>query len=216
MDQLWTAIITTACTVAVSLLVTYLFNKLSGVPKKLSDEKQARQQKITSLEQKDASLETKIETVDADLQNLINAKFTALNTRLECVEESVSHYPEYREQSLRIQGQLQQSDISILEVCNAIKEDVTANRTMLDSRLKSLENREKNALREKIYHLWRTFTDLNLNPMQAWTDMERHSFNELVKDYESLGGNDYVHKVIIPAMARLNVIYMEDLEAVKD
>jgi hypothetical protein len=205
MDQLWTAIITTACTVAASLLVTYLFNKISGVPKKISDEKKAREQKMTCLEQKNAALETKVETLT-----------TELSTRLTVVEEAVSHYPEYREQSLHIQQQLQEADTGILDVCKAIKDDVVANREMLDSRLKSLENREKNALREKIYHLWRTFTDLNLNPMQAWTDMERHSFNELVRDYESLGGNDYVHKVIIPAMARLNVVYMDDLDAVKE
>lgn len=205
MDQLWTAIITTACTVAVSLVVTYLFNKLSGVPKKLSDEKKAREQKMTCLEQKNAALETKVETLT-----------TELGTRLTAVEEAVGHYPEYRAQSLQIQQQLKEADTGILDVCRAIKEDVVANRIMLDTRLKSLEDREKNALREKIYHLWRTFTDLNLNPMQAWTDMERHSFNELIKDYESLGGNDYVHKVIIPAMARLNVVYMEDLEAVKE
>jgi cell division protein FtsB len=205
MDQLWTAIITTACTVAASLLVTYLFNKISGVPKKISDEKKAREQKMTCLEQKNAALETKVETLT-----------TELSTRLTAVEEAVSHYPEYRAQSLCIQQQLQEADTGILDVCKAIKDDVVANREMLDSRLKSLENREKNALREKIYHLWRTFTDLNLNPMQAWTDMERHSFNELVRDYESLGGNDYVHKVIIPAMARLNVIYMDDLDAVKE
>jgi cell division protein FtsB len=205
MDQLWTAIITTACTVAVSLLVTYFFNKISGVPKKISDEKKAREQKMTCLEQKNAALETKVETLT-----------TELSTRLTAVEEAVSHYPEYRAQSLCIQQQLQEADTGILDVCKAIKDDVVANREMLDSRLKSLENREKNALREKIYHLWRTFTDLNLNPMQAWTDMERHSFNELVRDYESLGGNDYVHKVIIPAMARLNVVYMDDLDAVKE
>jgi cell division protein FtsB len=205
MDQLWTAIITTACTVAASLVVTYLFNKISGVPKKISDEKKAREQKMTCLEQKNAALETKVETLT-----------TELSTRLTAVEEAVSHYPEYRAQSLCIQQQLQEADTGILDVCKAIKDDVVANREMLDSRLKSLENREKNALREKIYHLWRTFTDLNLNPMQAWTDMERHSFNELVRDYESLGGNDYVHKVIIPAMTRLNVVYMDDLDAVKE
>lgn len=205
MDQLWTAIITTACTVAASLLVTYLFNKLSGVPKKISDEKKAREQKMTCLEQKNAALETKVETLA-----------TELNTRLTAVEEAVGHYPEYRAQSLQIQQQLKEADTGILDVCRAIKEDVVANRQMLDTRLKSLEDREKNALREKIYHLWRTFTNLNLNPMQAWTDMERHSFNELIKDYESLGGNDYVHTVIIPAMTRLNVVYMEDLDAVKE
>lgn len=46
--------------------------------------------------------------------------------------------------------------------------------------------------------------------------MEHHSFFELVKDYESLGGNDYVHKVILPAMNKLEIINMDDLEAVKE
>ena len=56
----------------------------------------------------------------------------------------------------------------------------------------------------------------NLNPKQAWTDMEQHTFNELVRDYESLGGNDFVHKVILPDMSRLAVIsYENDLDAVK-
>lgn len=136
--------------------------------------------------------------------------------RIKVLEDAVNKYPAYREQSLFIQQQLKQSDVNILEVCNTIKEDVNANRQMLDTRLKSLENREKNALREKIYHLWRTFTDEYLNPMQAWTDMERHSFNELVKDYESLGGNDYVHKVILPDMTELRVISMDNLDGVKE
>ena len=46
--------------------------------------------------------------------------------------------------------------------------------------------------------------------------MEKHSFDELVKDYESLGGNDYVHKVILPDMIQLRVIYMTNLNAVKE
>lgn len=206
MDQLWTAIITTACTVAVSLLVTYLFNKLSGVPKRLSDEKKAREQKIASLEQKNAALETKLETVT-----------TELTARIVAVEESVSHYPEYRAQSLAIQQQLRETDTGILDVCKAIKDEVQTNRNLLDTRLKSLESREKNALRDKIYKHWRNFTNINLNPRQAWTDMEQHTFMELVRDYESLGGNDFVHKVILPEMSRLDVIYYaDDLDAIKE
>jgi myosin heavy subunit len=216
MDQLWTAIITTICTVAASLLVTFIFNKISGVPKKLSDEKKAREQKIAALEQKNASLETKVETLSTELSALITSKHEALSTRLDTLENSVNRYPEYRAQSLCIQQQLQDADNGILEVCKAIKDDVVANREMLDSRLKSLEAREKNALRDKIYAHWRNFTNLNLNPQQAWTDMEQHTFNELVRDYESLGGNDFVHKVILPDMSRLAVIsYADDLDAVK-
>lgn len=194
MDQIWAAILTTAGTVFASLLVTFIFNKVSGLPQELKKEKLDRQKKMT------------------DVENSVNC----IIDRLERVEEAVSHYPEYREQSLKIQKQLKESDVNILEVCTAIKEDVVANREMLDSRLKSLERREKNALREKILGLYRTFTDEILNPMQAWTDMERHSFFELVKDYESLGGNDYVHKVILPAMNKLDVVTMDNLDAVKE
>ena len=51
--------------------------------------------------------------------------------------------------------------------------------------------------------------------METWTDMEKHSFDELVKDYESLGGNDFVHNIILPDMIRLRVVPMSDLEVVK-
>ena len=221
MNQLLTAIITTACTVAASLLVTYIFNKVSGLPKKIADEKKAREERLATIEETAETNKTevleKINAVKTELTQNFDAFASDVNTRLGAVEEAVSHYPEYREQSIRAQTQLQQTDKSILEVCTAIKEDVVANRAMLDSRLKSLEDREKNALRDKIYAHWRNFTNINLNPRQAWTDMEQHTFNELVKDYESLGGNDYVHKVIIPEMARLIVIpYMDNLDAVKE
>lgn len=220
MNQLLLAVITTACTVAVSLLVTYIFNKVAGVPKKIADEKKANQKRLSDVEVKCETLDTKIDSTSNEILESIDRKFTEFTDsfidRLECVEETTSHYPEYRQQSLQIQSQLREADIGILEVCTAIKEDVLANRKLLDERLKSLERREKNALREKIIGLYRTFTDKTLNPNQAWTDMEHHSFFELVKDYESLGGNDYVHKVILPAMNQLNIIYMDDLDAVKE
>lgn len=135
-------IITTVCTVAASLLVTYIFNKVSGLPKKLSDEKKAREKRVDDLE---IAITTKYDD--------LTTKVSTICTRLDAAEEAIGHYPEYREQSLNMQHQLQQQDINILDVCNSIKNEVAANRVMLDSRLKSLEEREKNALREKIYHL---------------------------------------------------------------
>lgn len=216
MGQLWIAVVTTACTVTASLLVTFIFNKVSGIPKRLNDEKKAREQKITELEQKNVALEAKVETLSTELSALITSKHATLSTRLDVLETAVNKYPEYRAQSLQIQQQLKEEDKGILDVCKAIKEDVITTREMLDSRLKSLESREKNALRDKIYAHWRNFTNPNLNPKQAWTDMEQHTFNELVRDYESLGGNDFVHKVILPDMSRLAVIsYENDLDEVK-
>lgn len=183
MDGIWTAVISTAVTVFVSLLVTFIFNKVSGMPAEIKKQKKEQQQKITNLE-----------------------------TRIETVEEAVSHYPEYRAQSLRIQKELQCKDESILSVCEKIEKIGQK----LDDRLIELERREKNSLRAKILNEYRLYTNERKNPMKAWTEMEHHSFFKLVEDYESLGGNDYVHGTILPAMNELDVIPMDRLTKIKE
>ena len=50
MDGIWTAVISTAVTVFVSLLVTFIFNKVSGMPAEIKKQKKEQQQKITNLE----------------------------------------------------------------------------------------------------------------------------------------------------------------------
>ena len=70
--------------------------------------------------------------------------------------------------------------------------------------------REKNAIRAKILDEYRFLADVTKNPMLAWSEMEHHAFFELVKDYEDLHGNDYVHKTVIPAMNGLVVVSMSD------
>lgn len=182
MNEIWTVVISTAVTVFVSLLVTFIFNKVSGIPAEMKKQKKAQQDKLDDLEE-----------------------------RLLKVEESVSHYPEYRAQSLKIQKELQCKDESILSVCEKIEKIGQK----LDERLIELERREKNSLRAKILTEYRLYTDERKNPKLAWTEMEHHSFFKLVEDYESLGGNDYVHGTIIPAMNELDVIPMADLTAVK-
>ena len=43
--------------------------------------------------------------------------------------------------------------------------------------------------------------------------MEHHAFFELVRDYEELHGNDYVHTTVLPAVNELSVIPMSDKQA---
>lgn len=193
MDQIWVDVLTTICTVIASLAATLIFNKLVGIPKALQKQRDDERKRITKLE-----------------ETVLN-----MEARLSRVEEAVGHYPEYRAQSLRIQEQLKQADTSILEVCDTIKSVVIANGERMDKRLSDLESREKNSLRAKILSEYRLLTDTAKNPMQAWSEMEAHSFFALVKDYESLGGNDYVHKTILPAMNELDIIPMSDLESLK-
>ena len=186
--------IVAAVTCLASLLVTFIFNKVAGIPKDLKKQRESDRKRIENIE----------ETVEK------------MEERLAKVEEAVGHYPEYRAQSLQIQTQLKQTDNHILEVCDSIKSAVIANVERLDKRLGDLERREKNALRAKILDEYRFYTDERKNPLKAWSEMEHHSFFKLVEDYESLGGNDYVHGTIVPAMNELDVISMSDSDKLKE
>ena len=186
--------IVAAVTCLASLLVTFIFNKVAGIPKELKKQREADRKRVANLE----------ETIEK------------MEERLVKVEEAVGHYPEYRAQSLQIQTQLKQADNHILEVCDSIKSAVIANGENLDKRLDDLERRERNSLRAKILDEYRLYTDERKNPKQAWTEMEHHSFFKLVEDYESLGGNDYVHSTVLPAMNELDVISMSDLDKLKE
>lgn len=104
----------------------------------------------------------------------------------------------------------------LVETCNNIQAGVDRNQEILNERLDRLEDRERNALRAKILEMHRTFTNKRMNPMQAWTEMERDAFNDLILDYESLNGNGHVHTVVIPEMNRLRVILMSDLQALAE
>ena len=193
MNQFLESGIVAAVTCLASLLVTFIFNKVAGIPKELKKQREADRERVANLE----------ETIEK------------MEERLAKVEEAVGHYPEYRAQSLQIQSQLKQADNHILEVCDSIKSAVIANGENLDKRLDDLERRERNSLRAKILDEYRLYTDERKNPKQAWTEMEHHSFFKLVEDYESLGGNDYVHSTVLPAMNELDVISMSDLDKLK-
>lgn len=128
----------------------------------------------------------------------------------------VRNMPTYRQQSLNIQQQLKGADEKILETCQKIQEGVNENQRILNERLDRLEDRERNSLRAKILDMHRLFTSKKMNPMQAWTEMERDAFNDLIADYESLNGNGHVHTVVIPEMNMLRVIPMSDVKAVAE
>ena len=194
MNSFLEAGIVAAVTCLASLLVTFIFNKVAGIPKELKKQREADHKRVANIE----------ETIEK------------MEERLAKVEEAVGHYPEYRAQSLQIQNQLEQKDNHILEVCDSIKDAVIANGERIDKRLDDLERREKNSLRAKILEEYRLYTDERKNPKQAWTEMEHHSFFKLVEDYESLGGNDYVHSTVLPAMNELDVISMSDSDKLKE
>jgi hypothetical protein len=172
--------------ILLSLTVTLIFNKAVGLPKELKKQKKLAEMEKEQLKKENQTRDKKIADIETNL-------------------------PIIHQQSLKIRTELQETDKTILETCNKIQESVLTNQKILNQRLDRLEKREKNALRAKILADYRLFTCKEKNPKQAWSEMEHHSFFELVKDYEDLNGNDYVHSVVIPAMNELEVIPMSDL-----
>ena len=190
MNEVWATI----GSILLSLTVTFLFNYFVGLPKKLRSEKEQEKKIINNL----------ILRVDCQEQ------------AIKKLEEGVDNLPKYREQSIKIQEELKQADVSIVDLCKTIKDEVVENRKEVLCKLERLEEREKNALRAKILEEHRLYTDESKNPMKSWSEMEEHSFRKLVEDYEALGGNDYVHNIVIPDMNRLDVIAMNDAFKLKE
>lgn len=182
------AVLSSVGSVLLSLTVTFIFNKVVGIPKELKKQRE-------SAEAKEEKLKLENQARDAKIASL---------------EAAVNALPGYRAQSLQIQQQLQSSDKDILNLCTEIKNGVVDNQKILNERLDRLEKREKNAIRAKLLDEYRLFTDESKNPLLAWSEMEHHAFFELVRDYEDLHGNDYVHSTVIPAINELEVVPMSD------
>lgn len=171
-------------TLILTLTVTLIFNKITGLPKVFKNHKKAAKAK----------------------EEQINKENSARDNKISLLEMAVNDLSE-------IQTQLQRTDTDILTACSEIKNKVIENQQSLDERLDRLEKREKNSIRAKLIDEYRLFTDESKNPMLAWSEMEHHAFFELVKDYEDLHGNDYVHSTIIPAMNKLDIVQVSDRQA---
>ena len=146
------------------------------------------------------------------LKDKIIGSYTERQQQREDIDEALTGVRSIPE----IHSELKDSDNAILQTCQQIQQGVEANQKLLHERLDRLEDRERNALRAKILDMHRLFTSKKRNPMQAWTEMERDAFFDLIRDYESLNGNGHVHTVVIPEMNLLRVITMTDVKALAE
>ena len=111
--------------------------------------------------------------------------------------------PKYREQSMEIQHQLESKFDIVHEMCENIIE-------RLDKMEEIRRDSKRKELQAALLQTYRLFTDINKNPMQAWTEMEADSFWEQFSEYEDNGGNGHMHTIVQPAMNKLSVIKMDD------
>ncbi len=120
-------------------------------------------------------------------------------------------YPMYRAQSIQIQSDLETKISGVRDEESNIMKEIKKISDRIAKMEEGAREREKNRLRDLLIKYYKHYTSLEANPSQSWTDMEKMSYDALLKDYEELGGNDYIHSTVDPAMKALNVIYTATL-----
>lgn len=120
-------------------------------------------------------------------------------------------YPMYRAQSIQIQSDLETKISGVRDEESNIMKEIKKISDRIAKMEEGTREREKNRLRDLLIKYYKHYTSLETNPSQSWTDMEKMSYDALLKDYEELGGNDYIHSTVDPAMKALNVIYTATL-----
>lgn len=137
----------------------------------------------------------------------------ARNKKIDETFDEVKKYHEFRvhdrEQSLKIQADLTAS-------IKAMEQTQAQNSEHLVELEKKIVSYELSTTRDRLMQNYRYFTSPKTNPSQAWTELEKEAFFELLKTYEEHGGNGYMHNTVQPAMLLLTVIPMSDHEAITE
>ena len=209
MQNLGGTILATVISVLITLIITLAFNKLIALPKALKAQKEQEQKAMKEKEEAERLYKEEIDK------------------RLKKVEAVVDQLPSYRQQSLQIQqdlirgqqevkAELQAEQSEIVKLCKTMNKSLTELTTEFKEAQAQTNEREKNDLRQKLIREFKIFTDPRKNPMMAWSDMEQKAFMSQVRDYEALGGNDYIHKTVLPAMHLLEIVPMDDLARLEE
>lgn len=123
--------------------------------------------------------------------------------------EQETKYPEWRKQSLDIQKKLTER----MDEMQKFQEDVMRRIEEIEAERRK---QKRNELRERLLYAYRYYTSKEVNPKQAWSEMEAQAFWDMFGDYEKNGGDGHMHTVVQPAMRALEVIPMHETELVAE
>jgi len=128
----------------------------------------------------------------------------------------VRQMPQYRDDSVKIRGQLEQKIEDVHDEMNNKFDDVTKKFDAVMDRLDKMDaeskKRARNRIREELMRGHRMFTDPTKNPMKAWSSLEHDSWFALYEDYLDCKGNGDMQYRICPEMNNLDIIHMDDTE----
>ena len=74
------------------------------------------------------------------------------------------------------------------------------------------KKRECSRIRDILIQSYNLYANPAKNESMAWSEMEAANFNELYNEYVKLGGNSYIQSHVKPAMDKLIVVKMTDID----
>lgn len=119
--------------------------------------------------------------------------------------DGVHKYPEYRQQSLEIQKELNDKIQDLKESQQELREAQQEIIKHLAEIEEQKKRRERNKLRDLLLKYYRRYASVESNPSQSWPKIEAEAFWALFEDYQEAGGNGYMEEEVAPAMRRLNI-----------
>lgn len=126
--------------------------------------------------------------------------------QLQKVLEEVNKYPQYREQSRKIQKEFRNEIDELKDSQNVLSEtQQEICKTLVDMKT-TMDKRERNRIRDRLLQIYRHYTNEKTNPNHTIPRMEYEVFCELFDDYEEAGGNGYMHSVVQTEMNKLEII----------
>ena len=161
--------------------------------------------------------------ISIDIIKFINKKHDEEQQKTADLAEAlagVRQMPQYRDDSVKIRGQLEQKITDVHDEMNNKFDDVAKKFDAVMDRLNAMDaenkKRARNRIREELMQGHRMFTDPAKNPMKAWSSLEHDSWFALYDDYLDCNGNGDMQYRICPEMNNLDIIHMDDTEKLYD
>lgn len=110
-------------------------------------------------------------------------------------------------------------ETKILNLEHKVDTKIDGVRDTLDEIMKHLceideerKKRECSRIRDILIQSYNLYANPTKNESMAWSEMEAANFNELYNEYVKLGGNSYIQSHVKPAMDKLIVVKMTDID----
>jgi DNA repair exonuclease SbcCD ATPase subunit len=158
------------------------------------------------------SLGTKIYKIIIKNHDMMQERETLLEELQKSLKEIEKNSPVGRHEWKELRDKQNNLETTLNEILEAQK-IIAAKQDAFEE-----ENRlhNLNKLRDRLLQSYRYYTNIERNPLGAWSEMEQEAFDKLFNDYEALGGDGFMHTTVSPAMSSLEVVRMDNQDKITE